>query len=202
MSRWSTSKDKTTGLTDNEEALVQRRVNPETRTESIGESYRAVTGSKGTDRSCNRVGFEMLARPDVHARLMALQQTIIAKAEDSLQITTERVLRERAKIAFFNVERVLEWDGETVTVKPSSDLSVDDMAAIESVVQHVDSKGNPVSVEIKFYNKLDALKAIAVQMGYDVQKTENKNLNLNMTLADLIALAQGGSQESGETRLT
>src|SRR5438445_12465107 len=46
-----------------------------------------------------------------------------------LGITPDRVLREYRRIAFANLRHILEWNGEGMEVKPSKDLTDDDVAA-------------------------------------------------------------------------
>src|SRR5260370_27470792 len=52
-----------------------------------------------------------------------------------LGITVDRVLREYRRIAFANLRHILEWNGEGMEVKPSKDLTDDDVAAIAEIVE-------------------------------------------------------------------
>src|SRR5260370_41271171 len=75
-----------------------------------------------------------------------------------LGITRDRVLREYRRIAFANLRHILEWNGEGMEVKPSKDLTDDDVAAI---VEIVEAAGPAKPYRGKLYDKRPPLDAIA-----------------------------------------
>ena len=79
-----------------------------------------------------------------------------------LGITADRVLREYRRIAFANLRHILEWNGEGMEVKPSKDLTDDDVAAIAEIVEAA-ATGKPYRV--KLFDKKPALDAIARYLG-------------------------------------
>src|SRR6266851_3194490 len=79
-----------------------------------------------------------------------------------LGITPDRVLREYRRIAFANLRHILNWDGTGMEVKPSKDLSDDDVAAIAEIVEAA-ATGKPY--RIKLDDKKAALDAIARYLG-------------------------------------
>ena len=79
-----------------------------------------------------------------------------------LGITVDRVLREYRRIAFANLRHILEWNGEGMEVKPSKDLTDDDVAAIAEIVEAA-ATGKPYRV--KLFDKKPALDAIARYLG-------------------------------------
>jgi Terminase small subunit len=79
-----------------------------------------------------------------------------------LGITPDRVLREYRRIAFANLRHILDWDGKGMEVKPSKDLSEDDVAAIAEIVE---AAGTGKPYRVKLYDKKAALDAIARYLG-------------------------------------
>src|SRR5216683_7987102 len=79
-----------------------------------------------------------------------------------LGITPDRVLREYRRIAFANLRHILEWNDAGMAVKPSKDLTDDDVAAIAEIVE---AAGTGKPYRIKFYDKKAALDAIARYLG-------------------------------------
>src|SRR5260370_37858143 len=71
-----------------------------------------------------------------------------------LGITPDRVLREFRRIAFANLRHILEWNGAGMEVKPSKDLTDDDVAAIAEIVE---ADGTRKPYPGKPYNKQAAL---------------------------------------------
>ncbi len=79
-----------------------------------------------------------------------------------LGITPDRVLREYRRIAFANLRHILEWNGAGMEVKPSKDLTDDDVAAIAEIVE---AAGTGKPYRVKLYDKKAALDAIARYLG-------------------------------------
>lgn len=76
-----------------------------------------------------------------------------------LNITTERVLSEIAKIAFADMREIASWGPHGVTFKPSEDLDEAASAAIAEVSETVTEAGT--SVRVKLHDKLGALRDLA-----------------------------------------
>jgi Terminase small subunit len=79
-----------------------------------------------------------------------------------LGITAERVLQEYARIAFSNIQDVVEWDDQGMRVKPSADLSDDTRAAIAEIV--ASAKTGSI-YRVKLYGKKPVLDALARHLG-------------------------------------
>ena len=79
-----------------------------------------------------------------------------------LGITPERVLREYARIAFSNMSHLVDWDEKGMTVKPSTGLPEDDLAAVAEIVAAAASR---LVYRIKLHDKKPVLDAIARHLG-------------------------------------
>ena len=79
-----------------------------------------------------------------------------------LGITAERVLLEYARIAFSNIQDVVEWDDQGIRVKPSAALSDDTRAAIAEIVA---SAKTGAIYRVKLYGKKPVLDALARHLG-------------------------------------
>ena len=79
-----------------------------------------------------------------------------------LGITPDRVLQEYRRIAFANLRRIVDWDGEGLEVKPAEHLSDEDTAAVAEIVAAA-TTGKPYRV--KLHDKKAALDAIARYLG-------------------------------------
>lgn len=122
--------------------------------------------------SARTLGSRTRAMPAVDAAIRARQAELAA----SLGITQEHVLRERARLAFGDIRRVMDWgpavpvyDEDTgearpvqgIVLKPADDLDDDAAAAIAEIRQTKEG------LAIKLHDKPAALNALAKQLGFD-----------------------------------
>ena len=104
-------------------------------------------------RTAAAIGLENLEKPLIKAEL----ERAIAKQAARTEISADRVLKEYAKIAFADAQNYHDADGH---VKPVTDLSKDDSAAI----QHFESSADGAT-KIKLYDKLKSLDSLAKHLG-------------------------------------
>jgi phage terminase small subunit len=108
-------------------------------------------------RSAETYGRKLLRHAKVTAALAAAQ----GAAAERLDITAERVLRQYARIAFADLRRIGDWDGETFRPKPANALGDDDVAAIAEM-----TFGGPGGrSRIKLYDRKWALQGLARHLG-------------------------------------
>lgn len=74
-------------------------------------------------------GYRLLRMPEVAAAITAA----MAEAARRAGITPERVLEELARIAFVDWRKLAAWDADDATIKPASELSPAETAAIARV---------------------------------------------------------------------
>lgn len=109
------------------------------------------------------IASENLSKPAIRK---AIDAHLKAKF-DTIGITAERVLTELARIAFGNLRDVAEWDGDTVTLKNSDDLSEDAAAFLKNISisksEHSgkDDDGSSSSLSFGTHDKVKALETLA-----------------------------------------
>ena len=85
-----------------------------------------------------------------------------------MEIQSETVLRELARIAFSRMTNLVQWDADgNFQIIPSLDLSDDDTAAIKEVV--VGARGQS---RIKLHDKVAALEKLAKHLGLFTEKVD------------------------------
>jgi phage terminase small subunit len=102
-------------------------------------------------KTARSIGEENLSKPDIRAAIDAG----LADLASRVGITAERVLRERARIAFFDPRKLLDAEGNPV---PMQDLD-DDTAAAIAGVEVVEMKGGEAIPGVMSYVKKYRLAA-------------------------------------------
>jgi phage terminase small subunit len=80
-------------------------------------------------------------------------------------VTKERVLAELARIAFADLGRIADWDGEVLTLKPLATLSDAEAAAISGLTLYRVKRKQ--SATIRLHAKTYALQALARYFGLE-----------------------------------
>lgn len=136
-------------------------------------------------KTANRIASENLSKPDIRAAI----QDAMTKREQRTEITQDMVLRETAKLAFFDIRKMFGKNGKPLDI---SELDADTAAALVGLdVQDVaDNDGNYVGF-VKKYKMADKIKALEL-LGKHVGAFERKEQNDNGALADLIEGLRNG----------
>lgn len=115
------------------------------------------------------------ARPVVAERQAEAQKIMareneaaIVESAKKLNLTRERILEEYAKIAFFDIRKILTVDGGLKPVSDMEDVDVGAVAGIESYDEK-DREGEVLGTvrKIKIWDKRAALDSICKVMGYN-----------------------------------
>lgn len=136
--------------------------------------------------TAKEIGAENLTKPNVRARI----DEALAERSRRTGVNQDRVIRELARIAFVNAEKVINTNDATV----KEDASEDDTAAIASVkVKTVSGEEfNSTEREIKFADKLKALELLGKHLGMFKDKVEISVLNEEKSKLDgIIAQMRG-----------
>lgn len=145
-------------------------------------------------KTAGKIGSENLAKPEI-ADAIAER---LAAVTNRLEITQDRVMLELARIAFADPRKAVRWGRSPVKpdmpgaepnalgiypveLVPSEAMDDDTAATIASVAMTAQG------VQIKFHDKLAALKALAEATGVFRERDENAA----GALARLLAAAQG-----------
>lgn len=134
------------GLTERERRFVEEFVK-----DFDGGAAARRAGYTGTDGSCSTQASRMLGRLDVSA---AVEDMMIKSGG----ITRARVMAEIGRVAFSNLDDILEWDEDGVRVRPSANLTREQKAAIASVTETITANGN--SIKVSMHSKMDALEKL------------------------------------------
>lgn len=118
----------------------------------------------GSDRAAQSGSSRLLGKPEVQEYL---RQAIEARNERT-SVTRDKVIRELARIGFFDLTSVSEWDDDGLTLLPSDQISEDDSAAMSEVHIEEHEYGNEedgirrnIKKRVKAHDKLGALKELA-----------------------------------------
>jgi len=111
-------------------------------------------------RSAEHHGYFLTTRPNVAA---VIEQRLAARRQ-RMAVTTERVIRELARIAFADIGRIMTWSGEELIATPSALLAEDDRAAIAEIAV-VKRKNGDVAARVVLHDKERALEALCRFLG-------------------------------------
>lgn len=138
---------------------------------NASEAYRrAYSCEKMKDATIHRKAFELLENGKITARVRELQEELQQRSN----ITKDDAVRELTNIIRARVTDVLKIDDQVVTIKDIQSLPDDIVTSISSV------KNTPTGVEVRFYDKLNALDRLAKMMGWDSPKEMKIDFN-NLT---------------------
>jgi phage terminase small subunit len=133
--------------------------------ESLVDAYLAAGYKSPNRRTATAAASLLYNKPRIKAAIAARQAEIFAK----LSINAERVQRERAKIAFFDIRALFDAAGKP---KPIAELGEDVAAALSCVDIRVDGDGR-VTMRYKLADKNAALTALERMLGlYSPSKAE------------------------------
>ena len=122
-------------------------------------AYKAVYKSCKKDETARVNGSRLLTNANVSAYLAERQKEL----QERTEITQKRVIDELAAIAFADVAdyaQVTERNGMTfVTLTPTGEIPANKRAAIAGIKQ------SAYGIEVKLYNKLDALDKLGRHLG-------------------------------------
>lgn len=120
-----------------------------------------------SEKTAKVIGNENLTKPYIQSEIQRLQKTRSKRTE----ITADRVLKELARIGFANIDDILDFDNESVTIKDSKTLKKKVKSAISEVSKTISKDG--ISIKVKMYDKISALDKIARHLGMYEEKKNN-----------------------------
>jgi phage terminase small subunit len=136
------------GLTQRQRLFVENFL-------QLGNATLAADRAGYSHASAQAIGSELLHYPKVAAA--------IARANDYRSartgVTAERVLREQARIAFFDIGAVASWGPDGLRVKSSEALEAEDRIMVAEIIERAGPKGK-VLLRIRLHNKQRALESL------------------------------------------
>ena len=150
---------KSKALTPKQESFVQEYLKDLNATAAYKRAFGSKDGTARTESS------KLLANPIIRARVDAYR----FRAEKKTNVTQERVLKELATVAFASIGLMCDWDDDNdLTLKPKTDLTPEDMAAIQSIQsndQFYQNERIGRRINFKMHDKLKALELLCKHLG-------------------------------------
>lgn len=134
------------------------------------------------------IGSENLTKPDIASAIQEALQERSART----QITADRVLRELARIAFFDIRRLLDDNGEPLPLQDLDDDTAAGIAGLETATERGqrDSDGNEApATHIRKYRIADKNAALTNAMRHLGMLRDRVEMNGTITLTDLLKQA-------------
>jgi len=129
-----------------------------------------------SEKTSSEMGYENLNKPQIAQYITYLR----AKREKRTEVTSDRVVKELAKLAFFNMEDVIDERGVT---KELTEWSRDDLAAIQEVTEDkLGSEEDAVIIrrKVKVSDKKASLELLARHLGIFNDKINIEGITFNM----------------------
>lgn len=124
------------------------------------------------------IGNENLKKPDIQAYIKEL----LIKREERTQITADMVVKEWAKVAFFDIRKIFHKEGGLLN---PHDLD-DETATVISSIKARDVKvGDDIETikEYRLNDKMKALDMLAKHLGmFEKEKEDNNDTNVNLEI--------------------
>lgn len=128
-----------------------------------------------SQNTANEQGSQNLAKLSIQERLAELQK----KRFERLEITADQVLREYAKIAFIDIRKFYDEEGNLKPIHKLDDDAAASLAGIDidEIFEWIDGSKHNVgqTKKIKLQNKLAALEAISKHIGFFEKDNEQGN---------------------------
>ena len=119
-----------------------------------GNATQAAIRAGYSRKTAKSIATENLSKPAVQAALGQVHKDAAHRAG----VTHERIMRELSRLAFTRIDEVASWQGKTLTIKDSAELSADQLAAIVEVIQTTGKSGS--TLKVKLYSKQSALESL------------------------------------------
>lgn len=116
-------------------------------------------------KTAQSIGAENLTKPLIQDKISALQ----LQTANKLGITRERIVSEYAKLAFFDIRKVLNEDGGLKSTSEWDDESAASIAGLESYDERDKETGEALGTvrKIKVSDKRAALDSLCRVLGYN-----------------------------------
>ncbi len=131
------------------------------------------------------------AKPYIYDAIRAKLGARMAK----LDLSSERILEEIARVAFFNVADILGNPGQKIRDYDLSNLTIEQAAAIGEII--IDRRGKTPVLRAKPHNKMEALTLLAKYRNLlSPDAALSVTVNSNVTLSDRVARAKARASKS------
>lgn len=138
-------------------------------------------------------GFRLLKNAKISERIREIRDEIA----DSLDISEKRIIQEYAKIAFTNLEDVVDWFNRDPSLRDATDISPPAHGAVSEILVTETRIGEDmvkVATKIKLHSKQNALDSLARYRGMFTER-----IDLNATVEGSFSVEFTGSNENKDT---
>lgn len=128
-----------------------------------------------TDAKWSQLCTAYMKRPKMVKALAEIEKKAMVHVEKAVGrygITKEKIALELARIGFANPTDVMSFGPDGVTIKDSSQLSEDEKASIAEVKETRGKEGE-ITVNVKQYDKVQALTALGKHMGMFTEQVDH-----------------------------
>lgn len=148
-------------LTDKQQAFVREYLI------DLNATQAAIRAGYSAD-TARSIGFENLTKPDIQE---AIAEAQAARAERT-QITQDMVLKEYARIAFFDPSRLFDEDGDPLPVHRVDEDTRRAIAGLDVQEMYEESVNTGRIKKYRIANKLGALDSVAKHLGMFTEKVD------------------------------
>lgn len=122
-------------------------------------------------KTAERIGSELVRHPKILAEIEKAMEKRAARTN----ITADRILQELARVAFFDIRRLYDKDGNLKKPADLDDETAAALSALETIEQlNSESGGSPaVTKKIKTFDKISALTLAMRHLGMLRDKVEH-----------------------------
>jgi phage terminase small subunit len=119
-----------------------------------GNATQAAIRAGYSRKTAKSIATENLTKPAVQAALGQVHKDAAHRAG----VTHERIMRELSRLAFTRIDEIVSWEGKHITLKDSSELTQDQLAAIVEIISTSGKSGS--TLRVKLYSKQTALESL------------------------------------------
>lgn len=130
-------------------------------------------------KTAKELGYKLVNKSSL-AKYINERQELMQKKTD---ITQDKVLKEYAKIAFFDIRNLYTEDNTLKKIKDIDENSAGALASVESYEHHIDGEVIGVTQKAKLHSKIAALDSLCRVLGFnspdkhEVTGKDGKDLN-------------------------
>jgi phage terminase small subunit len=125
--------------------------------------------------TAQQIGSENLTKLVIRERILELNKTRL----EATGITQKRVLEEYAKAAFFDIRKIYGVDGALLPISQIGDAEAGALAGVKTNEIFVEGMVIGETKEVKVFDKLRALDALAKYLGLFEKDNEQSKVTIN-----------------------
>ncbi len=144
-------------------------------------------------------GFRLLKNAKITARIKEIREEIA----ESLDVSEKRIIQEYAKIAFTNLEDVVDWLNTEPTLRKAQEISPPAHGAVSEITR-TETPTGIVTTKIKLHDKRGALDSLARYKGMFNDKIEHSGTVKTETSfwVKFVPLRKNGTSDTSDSSVS